>query len=596
MSDEYETVHIDFEAEDKITPKLTKMERQIARLGQRVDQASNRFKGMLSQTAMFAGFFALGPAIAGAKNYIDHLDKISDLTGMAADKVGGISNALEDSGVSASTVESVFGKLVKKGAKLGEGSKQLVKQAKAYGIELKGGPQEALTQIADKMEQGKLSVGGMQRLLGLSSNEASEMADAMSQGGTALNKKIEEATAKNSAFTDDAMDGWQRFQNSVHSIGTSWNRMTASIAIKLAPALEKLASKFEHSIDGWAEKAAKFGEFLVDHMDQLIAGAKIYAKIMFTNMALQKLTGAGIGGNIVRMNKGVGRAGGFIRGVAGKGVAGNMSGISGILSSFFGGALKLRPIIASLGRLSIIGVVIGAAVFAFSKLGDKTSGIGRALGRIIDTVSRIGETLGRMFSGDSPLGRMLEWLGTKFLGIVETIAGIFETIIEGLEIAATMISERTGVTGAKNIIYKKKMGTAWTDSGLEALYKAGRTPDYNWDGTAMTKTKATLEQKKAFAEFDQARAKYEKMGGPSMWGEDHLKAMRAKYGGYKKKSQSTPENMVYQDFRGSRFDIKQAFAEGYDPDRIAVAFAHDVAGLGERKLQSGFAPLFSVSR
>lgn len=45
------------------------------------------------------------------------------------------------------------------------------------------------------------------------------------------------------------------------------------------------------------------------------------------------------------------------------------------------------------------------------------------------------------------------------------------------------------------------------------------------------------------------------------------------------------------DFRGSRFDIKQDFAEGFDPDRIAVAFASDLARLGEMKIQSAFAPI-----
>jgi hypothetical protein len=48
------------------------------------------------------------------------------------------------------------------------------------------------------------------------------------------------------------------------------------------------------------------------------------------------------------------------------------------------------------------------------------------------------------------------------------------------------------------------------------------------------------------------------------------------------------------DFRGSRFDITQKFAEGFDPDRVAVAFASDLATLGERKLQSGFTPLYAI--
>ena len=49
-----------------------------------------------------------------------------------------------------------------------------------------------------------------------------------------------------------------------------------------------------------------------------------------------------------------------------------------------------------------------------------------------------------------------------------------------------------------------------------------------------------------------------------------------------------------QDFRYSRFEIQQKFAEGYDPDRIAVAFAKDVGRIGEMKLQSAHEPLYST--
>lgn len=51
---------------------------------------------------------------------------------------------------------------------------------------------------------------------------------------------------------------------------------------------------------------------------------------------------------------------------------------------------------------------------------------------------------------------------------------------------------------------------------------------------------------------------------------------------------------AYQDFRYSRFTIDQKFAEGFDPDRIAVAFANDLGKVGETKLQSGFEPLFGI--
>jgi hypothetical protein len=64
----------------------------------------------------------------------------------------------------------------------------------------------------------------------------------------------------------------------------------------------------------------------------------------------------------------------------------------------------------------------------------------------------------------------------------------------------------------------------------------------------------------------------------------------------KAKTGTTPETRArnYNDFRNSRFDITQKFAEGFDPDRIALAFTSDLAALGERKLQSGFQPVYAT--
>ncbi len=51
---------------------------------------------------------------------------------------------------------------------------------------------------------------------------------------------------------------------------------------------------------------------------------------------------------------------------------------------------------------------------------------------------------------------------------------------------------------------------------------------------------------------------------------------------------------ITQDFRNSRFTIDQKFEEGFDPDRIAFAFANDLRKVGEFKLQSGLEPLFGL--
>ena len=47
------------------------------------------------------------------------------------------------------------------------------------------------------------------------------------------------------------------------------------------------------------------------------------------------------------------------------------------------------------------------------------------------------------------------------------------------------------------------------------------------------------------------------------------------------------------DFRFGRFEITQKFAEGFDPDRIAVAFSQDLGKIGEQRMNSYMEPLFS---
>jgi hypothetical protein len=63
-----------------------------------------------------------------------------------------------------------------------------------------------------------------------------------------------------------------------------------------------------------------------------------------------------------------------------------------------------------------------------------------------------------------------------------------------------------------------------------------------------------------------------------------------------KKKTKTPKgrDKTTFDFRHSKFDITQQFAEGFDPDRIASAFATDLGRLGEMRAQSNMSPVFAL--
>lgn len=575
MSDE-EQVDIEFDVDDRVTPKLSRMEKAVGRLGGVVDRAAGRFTGMAANFAGLAGFFALGPAISGAQAYISHLDKISDLTGIAADKVAGISNALEDSGVQAGTVENVFAKLVKKTAQAGEGNKSLIKMARQYGVAIKEGPESALIAVSGLLEKGKINAGQMQRILGVSSDDAADLADALAQGPGELQKKIEEATKKNHAFNDEAMGGMQRYQNAVASIGTAWHRLTGSILIKLAPGLEAIADKMSKSIDGWIDGAERFGNYLVKHMDQLIEGAKTYAKIMAATTVLKTVTGHGVGhwamkgvGMLQKGASGVGALSQVMSMGAGRGA---LSVVGEAIKGFF----KLRPIISWLTKLTPLGAIIAVVAGGFMAITRNVGGISDRLkdlfGRIWGNLQGIGSTLGKLFSPNGPFGKLIEFVGYMFVSAVERLGEALNLL---LTIVRKIIDLIPDIGGGVNPIDRMKDARdsyAFAMRSIERKHLKG------------AERAAAIAKAQQYA-MDIAAGKVSRDA-------NIVAAKELPKPGAPKSGANGPQ--VYQDFRGSRFDIKQAFSDGYDPDRVAVAFANDLSSMGERKLQSGFSPMFSV--
>ena len=53
-------------------------------------------------------------------------------------------------------------------------------------------------------------------------------------------------------------------------------------------------------------------------------------------------------------------------------------------------------------------------------------------------------------------------------------------------------------------------------------------------------------------------------------------------------------NRTHNDFRNSRFDITQRFAEGFDPDRVAVAFTEQLEHAAAQRIDAGLNPLFTI--
>lgn len=596
-----ETVQLNFEVGDSggATRSIDKIGASVGKLGDRVDHLSGRFVEMVKGQALFAGMMNFGESIRGAKDYIEHVDTIHKMTGLAADKAAGISTALQESQLSAEEVVGVMGKLVKRGAKAEEGAKNMGAMTKRYGVDLKEGPQKALMKMSDLYAEHKIQAGQVGLITGLSGQKLGNFLEVMEKGGDELGRVMDDATKKNAFLGGEALDNMNALGAASARLHLAWQRITASIMVKFAPTVGKLVDKIADGLDSWLPKVEKFGSYLVDHMETIVELAKTYSKLMLANYAMKKVGGSGILGTAGKIGKFV-RGGSLMAKMPFGGLLGKLGGLTGIgpmFAKLVSGAGILGKIGGSLLRLSVVSLIVAGIVGLFMKLRDAGSGaaarLGSMFGRIWESLKGIGGEIGKLFDGNSPVGKFFQWLGDAFLSTIEMIVGGVAKLIEMVRIFIRMV-------GDKKYWREGGFGLAMADIDIERRNELNEklTPNL---GAQMTKMMAgkgpvTDDQRRLFQKYAEQMKMVEGVTGvQDLHGtrSPEFDKMRMRFGAAIK-DKPVPENQVYQDFRGSRFDITQAFAEGFDPGRVAVAFANDLGSIGERSLQSGFSPMFSV--
>lgn len=183
-------------------------------------------------------------------------------------------------------------------------------------------------------------------------------------------------------------------------------------------------------------------------------------------------------------------------------------------------------------------------VWIGTAIGDLATSIGEVLGPIIDLVSGIlgmfGSTLGDFVMP------VLKGLGYVIGLVIEGLAKLLSTIGMGLR---TLVGEGARTQGET----------------------ARATGEQNWFQRTVGSIRDRLAERNAAGNAAAvARGPGDRAAG---------------------RGQGATVN---QDFRNSKFNITNKFAEGFDPDRIAVAFAQDVGRAATRRGSSGLTPLYGV--
>lgn len=602
---EDQQVEIELKAKDSASRVVRNIGKATGKLLTTVDKITKGFAGIMGRYGGIGAALSLGASVNSAKKYFDQIQRIKNVAGGTANEIASVRHAMVGAGVASADMESAYVTLAKKGGEMRANMGETNRLARRMGVDFRKGPVEALIKMSKQVKAGKI---GYKELNKLGGEGMLRMRKFLNQGPQVIRQQFEAARKKMGHVNDQTMAQYSEFKKGVGKISQAWNRMVVIVGAKLLPILTKLMDGVASRIDGWAEGAAKFGDFLVKHMDAVVVAAKIFGKIMVANYLLMKLTGEGLMGNMGRLNNmarlkkggggGKAAAAANVASVAPMGKIGKVFKIiakkAGFIARAFTAVFKFLPMIwktvGILGRFTIIGLVITAVVAGVKQILKDTDGIrkriGKLLSKIWENVKSIGETIGGIFSDDSPLGKFFSWIGSAFTGILEGVLWLVEKITAGIAIAAVMIKEGyVNTDQARNYITAREAGKR-NIASQQAFAISEKLRKAYHDGVPVTQKHIDM--------IDKMNKLYA-TGGRVKGGLAGAKKYNKAFSDHFKLSETNSERPgVYQDFRGSRFDITQKFAEGFDPDRIAVAFANDLSNFGEHKVQSALLSPFTV--
>jgi hypothetical protein len=310
----------------------------------------------------------------------------------------------------------------------------------------------------------------------------------------------------------------------------------------------KAVSEFFEKNNESLSKTVALAGLLIIKLAKMAAVAKGVSMLGGVPM-LQRVGGFGMAGaakTAGAVSRGIGAAGAAARGIAGVGDAMNIfskaSIIGRVMSMFISAAPVVAGLVTAIAGFGVVITLVGLLRGLFSDIINDIDGIRNRLLSALDLlVITIGRLVPNIKPQESSIGKIIEYMIYGVSLLLETIRGIFIY-------AYTLIKELSFDKASQAFL---QSGYEWFAAAQKAISNA--TPEGIFGATG---------------EASKLKGREELTGN----------------------GKGTEIN-----FYNARFDIKQQFAEGFDPDRIAVAFANGIAKMGEMKVYSQFTPAYSSS-
>lgn len=594
-------------------------------LGKMTAAADRLYGGLQSVVGvggMLAGALSLKSAWDTTNRYLKSVKEVKELTGATASETDFLFSSARKAGVEYSQMQQVMFQLSRRGSMLEQTMAAangrvpgLAKKFQRLGVDMTKGPVKAIENMSDAVKSGKLDAGELMAQFRIPQSQVNDFKGFLEDLDKAK-LKAAKAGSPDLVSEDDIAD-FNKLENAQHRFHDAWNRIQVMVVRKFFPVVATYAEQFADTLEKVIPTAVKGAQWLADHMVEIVRLAKVFAAVMTGRKLLQMMgPGGALGGMLSQLA--VGGAG------AGAGAAVGplkmLGGMLGQVGSVVGLLVRAVPALAAIAAAvwvvhkgyqyiteSVDGTFERVKV-AFDMIRARWENLQISLGALWEKVSAI-------FGVDGTFGQFVGRLaGVSF----EAAVAGFDTILHALRTIVSMADELIDMAQylwrdalaepARKVFEFIRDGVVqqfkpWTDLfGLihKGLSKLGGIFGWSIDKFDLSPEKILrgLSGPLMQAPIDLFQKHWRKTQDEDL----KLRRSLTRDRWVQEAKATTPEApdkrppAVNYDFRGSRFDITQNFAEGFDPDRIAVAFSEDLAALGERRTSSVYAPAFAAGR
>lgn len=242
-------------AKAEVNKSVSSMQHSVKKMQEDMEASMEKVRGGLEK---MAGLFALGFAsesvVEGARHiaeYADEIDKSSQKTGIAAEKLQGLQFAAKMSDISSKDLDNSLKKLAKAMEGTGVAGSQTAAAFTAVGIkaaDLKGmKTDEALAKIADSFAASKDGAGKAAVAMQLFGKSGTDMIPFLNKGSGSINELIGQAQKMGLVMGGDALDAAGRLDDQFKLMDAQIQGLQRRTSMALVPAFLQITNAFSAS-------------------------------------------------------------------------------------------------------------------------------------------------------------------------------------------------------------------------------------------------------------------------------------------------------------------------------------------------------------